>query len=750
MTAAALASWRGEPGLLLALALVGAVYLRGFTILRRARPDRLPRRRALAFGAGLVALAAALATPVDALAELLLTAHMVQHMLLTMVAPPLLLLGAPAAPLLRGLPRVVRKDALGPFLASPGLQRLGSAAIRPLPAWLAFVTATWLWHLPAAYELALRDPFWHEVEHAAFLGTALLFWTPVLEPWPLRRHWPRVAMLPYLLLADLQNTALSALITFSPGILYPTYAAAPRVLGIPADVDQAAAGAFMWLASQMAFLLPAAWVLRDVLAPGPGAPRSRPVRGQAAPAPFDLLRVRGLGPLLSSLRFRRVLQAGLVLLAAAVVLDGLLGPRASPLNLAGVLPWTWWRGLVVLGLLAAANVGCMACPFVGVRDVGRRWLRPTRAFPRALRSKWLAVAGVGAYLVAYELLAPWDAPGLTAALVLGYFLAAFLVDGLFRGASFCKYACPIGQFQIFGSTLSPLGVAARDASVCQRCRTHDCIRGGPGGRGCELDLFVPTKRGNLDCTFCLDCVRTCPHDNVGLLPNLPARELGEDRPRSSLGRLSRRPDVAALAALLVAGAFVNAAGMVRPVVEALEAWRAGPAARLGLLVLGLAVAPAVLVATCAAAGRRLGRTATPTPELAARIALAWLPLGMALWAAHLLFHLWTAGAALRPVLQRLAVDAGLAWAGTPDWRLAHAALHGGAAPRTLELLLLDAGLLLTLHAGWRSARSLAGGAGRPLGIFLPFAAVSAGLWALSVWLLLQPMEMRGLWLGSGA
>src|SRR4029077_20602901 len=113
--------------------------------------------------------------------------------------------------------------------------------------------------------------------------------------------------------------------------------------------------------------------------------------------------------------------------------------------------------------------------------------------------------------------------------------------------------------------------------ICVSCRTQDCLRGNEGARGCELDLFLPRKVGNLDCTFCLDCVHACPHDNVGILVGVPARDLVRDPPRASIGRLSRRADVAVLALILVFGAFAGAAAMVAPV----RAWQEALAVRLG-------------------------------------------------------------------------------------------------------------------------------------------------------------------------
>src|SRR5690606_23745768 len=135
-------------------------------------------------------------------------------------------------------------------------------------------------------------------------------------------------------------------------------------------------------------------------------------------------------------------------------------------------------------------------------------------------------------------------------------------DSCFRDAAFCKYVCPIGQFNFIQSLVSPFEVKVREATVCESCRTKECIRGSATISGCGLQLYQPRKHGNLDCTYCLDCVHACPHENVGVLAVVPGRSLWSDRYRSGIGRLTQRPDLTALAIVLVFGAFANAAGMV--------------------------------------------------------------------------------------------------------------------------------------------------------------------------------------------
>jgi cytochrome c oxidase assembly factor CtaG len=255
---ALLQSWTFEPWIIMSLLLAAAIYLRGWWQLHRRLPRCFAVWRLIAFQAGLLTLFLALASPLHPLAELLLQFHMIQHLLLMMVVPPLLLLGAPILPLLRGLPRSVLRHGLSRFLGSAPLQHAAHFLTHPLFCLLAFTVSTVAWHVPNLYELTLRSEFYHDVQHICFLGTGLLFWWPVVQPWPSRPRWPQWAMIPYLLLADIQNTALSALLIFSERVLYPTYAAVPRLWGISVLDDQAAAGAIMWVPGSIIFLVPVA------------------------------------------------------------------------------------------------------------------------------------------------------------------------------------------------------------------------------------------------------------------------------------------------------------------------------------------------------------------------------------------------------------------------------------------------------------------------------------------------------------
>ena len=474
-----------------------------------------------------------------------------------------------------------------------------------------------------------------------------------------------------------------------------------------------------------------------------------------ARAGVDILRWPLVGRLLKWRHARTSLQLGLLVAAAAVVLHGLLGPEIAPGNLATVLTWVHYRGLLVVALLAAGNFFCAGCPFVLVRDWGRRLHAPARLWPKRLRGKWIAVVFFVAVLFAYELFDLWALPRGTAYLVLAYFGAALAVDLVFKGGTFCKHLCPIGQFNFVASTMSPLELRIREAATCQSCLTSDCIAGrrSPEApnlivqRGCELGLFLPAKVGNLDCTFCLDCVQACPHDNIAIAVRTPGIELVDARRRSGIGRIVNRPDIALLVVLFVFGAMLNAFAMVAPVHQ-VEQWLSqtigstSESLVLGcLFVFGLGVAPILLLGTAAGVTRILtGDRAASIGRVSMRYAYGLVPLGFSMWLAHYGFHFLTGALTVVPVTQSASIDV-LGWAalGDPLWRLA-GMRPGAVFPIQLGCILLGmAGSLAVMHLislrdyPDRSSRATA-----------PWAIVVVLLAAAAIWILFQPMEMRGI------
>jgi cytochrome c oxidase assembly factor CtaG len=182
------------------------------------------------------------------------------------VAPPLIVLGAPTVPLLRGLPKGLR-PLLRPLFRTRWVHRATRFLFHPVVAWLLMNIAYLGWHVPAAFELTFSSETIHQLEHASFFFTSIAFWWVVIAPWPARRVWPRWTIIPYLLSADVLNTVLSATLVFSGRVLYPSYLRAERVSTLTPLHDQIAAGAEMWVLNSIVFLLPAVILTDKILSP---------------------------------------------------------------------------------------------------------------------------------------------------------------------------------------------------------------------------------------------------------------------------------------------------------------------------------------------------------------------------------------------------------------------------------------------------------------------------------------------------
>jgi len=261
------ADWSLPLWLTLAIALTAAIYLRGWIAVRRTRPTQFTGMHLASFLSGLAILWLSIASPLDGFADALLSAHMVEHLLLMSAVPPLLLLGLPQAPLLRGLPRPILRWIAGPLLRLPALRRFGHWLVTPIVAWFAMNLAFLGWHIPAAYDFALEHERWHAVEHLCFLGTSILFWWCILWPWPAATHRRNWGILIYLVAADVVNTLLSAFLAFCDRPVYRYYVDRPNAFGIDPLKDQVFGAVIMWVIGSLAFLIPAMVITVGLLSP---------------------------------------------------------------------------------------------------------------------------------------------------------------------------------------------------------------------------------------------------------------------------------------------------------------------------------------------------------------------------------------------------------------------------------------------------------------------------------------------------
>lgn len=249
-----------------ALLLAALVYLYGWMRIRRLDRGIFRGWHAASFALGLLCIWIAAASPLAALDHEMLTGHMVQHLLLMTLAPPLILLGVPAKALVHGTPHRF-SEAIGRPLRSAAIRGMWNTLTHPALCWFGAASTLVVWHIPSMFMLGLRSQTWHGIEQSSFLATGLLFWWPVVQPWPAVSRWPGSAMLLYLFLATLPCDILSGFLVFCDRVVYTVFLSSPQSLGLSALEDQELAGALMWTCVTVIYLVAAAIFAARLLSP---------------------------------------------------------------------------------------------------------------------------------------------------------------------------------------------------------------------------------------------------------------------------------------------------------------------------------------------------------------------------------------------------------------------------------------------------------------------------------------------------
>lgn len=247
--------WLPDPGVLAPIALLAFVYVRRFRAARREEGGRgAGWPQALAFASGIVALLAAVASPIDGLGEdYLFSAHMVQHVLLGDIAPVLLLLS---------LSRVIMRPATRRLMAVE--RRLGRLA-SPWTGLALWLFLMYFWHIPALYDAALESPIVHLLEHVSFFTAGVCVWWPLIEPVPMRHPLRGFQTVAYIGAAKFGLAALGLYLTWSSTVFYPYYEDVPRIWGLSAIADQNAGGAIMMVEQSVTFVIALAFLFSRML-----------------------------------------------------------------------------------------------------------------------------------------------------------------------------------------------------------------------------------------------------------------------------------------------------------------------------------------------------------------------------------------------------------------------------------------------------------------------------------------------------
>ncbi len=266
--------WSFPIQLTMLLALVVFCYVRGYLHLRKAFPRIIDLRHMAAFISGLVAIWVAVGSPLASMDHELLAIHMVQHLILMAVAPPLILLGMPVPALLRGLTQDFVQAIVCSLQRSASVRRTTTSISHPMFCWFAGTITVIAWHLPSLFALGLHSALWHEAESVSFLVAGFLFWWPVIQPWPGSSRSPGWSVPLYLFLATLPCDALSAFLTFCGRVVYPAYLSATPPFPISALQDQEWAGVLMWVCITFIYMVPALVLTVRLLSPAGPTPKN--------------------------------------------------------------------------------------------------------------------------------------------------------------------------------------------------------------------------------------------------------------------------------------------------------------------------------------------------------------------------------------------------------------------------------------------------------------------------------------------
>jgi putative membrane protein len=249
------------------LALATFLYFQSWVHLRRALPPVVTLGHLAAFICGISSIWIAVASPLAMLDHELLSAHMVQHLLLMAVGPPLVLIGGAPACLLLGLRRGLVRDWFLPFCRLSPVRQLRGIALHPMFCWTVASITVIGWHLPRLFALGLHSNLWHGIQQASFLLAGLLFWRPVLQAWTSVGDPAKWSIPLYLFLATLPCDALSAFLTFCGRVVYGSYLSESGIFGISPLQDQEWAGVLMWVCVTFIYMVPALVLMIRILSP---------------------------------------------------------------------------------------------------------------------------------------------------------------------------------------------------------------------------------------------------------------------------------------------------------------------------------------------------------------------------------------------------------------------------------------------------------------------------------------------------
>ena len=443
-----------------------------------------------------------------------------------------------------------------------------------------------------------------------------------------------------------------------------------------------------------------------------------------------------IGGMLRSRAFNYVLIVPTLIIFLFIVLVGLLGQQDTT-NPATLLTWILWWPAVIFSFMILGRIWCVACPFGYVGDLTQRVFSFGLKPPRILKNMWWRL---GLFLALTWLTTVWNLYGWpwgTAWLALTLTIGAVSLGVIYQKRTFCRYVCPVGGvFGLYAMT-SPVRIAVKDKNICQRnCPEKDCAQ------ACRWFEFAPTLERSTDCNLCLDCARACPHDNIVLQGQPIGAELADFQPhRKSL-------DEATMVAAVVGVSLFQTVVMLNawPQWEAtVSNWLHIPSGPIlytvTYLTIGLVI-PALLVAAISYISSSREERRGDIFRAFRAYAYIFLPLGLALHAAHNFKHLFGEGGAMVAGVRRaLASYTGWAALAPPEG----AGLVSAFGPTTMfviQSVALLGGLYLAFWIGVTVLRRVAGQPGKALATAMPVLLFAVAYTVMNIFILAAPMAHR--------
>jgi polyferredoxin len=504
-----------------------------------------------------------------------------------------------------------------------------------------------------------------------------------------------------------------------------------RSLGI---TDRSIDGIPMWMAVVSVVLI--IFTSHFLVATWPAMTAGRSYRS------WNLLGYKPFNRLVKRSWFPLLMQSVAIVLFLLVISAGLFGNQKT--NIAPVLTWTWWWALLIFLVLGFGQAFCMICPWEGISSLVTSLSLKSRVKRLHYDFKWPKWARNIYPAIALFIVLTWfelgrnitHSPSLTAILALCMVGMAVLMAMFFEKRAFCRHVCLVGRITGIYSLFSPVELRPQSVEVCKDCHTKDCYRGNAVATGCPTNLFPGHLTENTYCTLCTECVRACPHDNIGINLRPAATDLfHKDRFQT---------DEAALAIVLLALTSFHGLTMTPLWTSANNLLRVetgfGPTMIFSLLMLLMLVAPILLFWAGAKVAERLTLGAGVSAfKIFKAFAYSLIPIALFYHLAHNCMHFFLEGGGLIPLLSD---PFGWGWNLFGTATKTYGPLLSLQTIWWLQMFCIVIGHVYGVLIADRVAKRLFHESGMTLRSLIPLLFTMILYSCFSVWLISQPMDMR--------